>query len=349
MFSILDILKKHREEKNKVASAADQAGAPPGDAREGRLSIFSAVNKEMTEEGMRQMAALYDDALKAVKKIYVPEPDGALLKSEMDRLLPEIVTLVSKGNKESLAFILSDYPDVREYLYRHALNVCLLSVELGLQLKYDPSILIDLAESALLHDIGLVGMLDVVMSPRKLDPAEMEKMRQHPKKGSEILSKAQKDWPHCIMESVLQEHERYDGSGYLKGLKAEEIAEFAQLIGLADVYEALVHSRPYRSRFTPWEALNELIKNKGAFSQRMIKALIECVGIFPAGSTVRLNTKETAVVLRLNPLSPLRPVVSVITDSQGAELKIPKEINLTKNYLIFIDESMDSRQKEAHA
>ena len=93
-------------------------------------------------------------------------------------------------------------------------------------------------------------MLDVLMRPQKLEPAEMEKVRQHPRKGSEVLSKAQKDWPHCVMEAVLQEHERYDGSGYLKGAKAGEIAEFAQLIGLADVYEALEHSRPYRSRWS---------------------------------------------------------------------------------------------------
>ena len=352
MFSILDILKKHRDEKSKlppVETAGPGCTPLPAESRDGIVSIFSAVNKEMTGEGMRKMGLLYDDALAVVKKIYVPEPDGVMLRIELGRILPEIVSLLSKGNHESLAYVLSDYPEVKDYLFRHVLNVCLLSVELGLQLKYDPSILTDLAESALLHDIGESGMLDVLMKPQKLEAEEMEKVRLHSKKGSEILSKAQKDWPHCVMEAVIQEHERYDGSGYLKGLKADEISEFAQVIGLADVYEALVHSRPYRPRCSPWEAMNILITNKGAFNQKMIKALIEGVGIFPAGSTVRLNTKETAVVLRLNPLSPLRPVVNVITDAQGNELKAPKEINLYKDYLIYIDESMEAaRQKELH-
>ena len=93
------------------------------------------------------------------------------------------------------------------------------------------------------------------MKPEKLDNREYEKIRQHPNMGVAILTRASKEINNSIMAIVRQAHERTDGSGYPEGLKAEDISEYAQIVGVADVYEALTHKRPYRPKFTPIEAL----------------------------------------------------------------------------------------------
>lgn len=356
MFSILDILKKQREEKRKsepVPAGASPSAPPvqaeplsvvpvPPESAPENLSIFSAVTKEVDDEEARQMSRFYDSAIAVAKKVYVADgPTAAVLANELAPVITGLVGTISKGNKEALRFFFADYPDPVNYLYYHAVNVCILSIELGLQLQYASAALEDLATAAFLHDIGMTSVHELIAKSGKLAGEEMDRMRQHTRKGAEILDRVARDFPHSVTEAVLNEHERFDGSGYPKGLKAEEIPELAQLVGLADVYEAIVHFRPYRQRQSPSDTINAILSNKGAFSARVTKALLERIGVYPAGTRVRLNTKELAVVMCVNPGSPLRPVVAVIADAQGNPLTALKEINLLKNYLVYIEECLD--------
>lgn len=348
MFSILDILKKHREEKKRLAGQPETPVLPAGvsfqsvsDTRKDQISIFTAVNKEMVEENMRLVSGLYDESLALARRVYSPKgPDAGAVKDELDPFLARVAGTLAKGDRESLQFILSDYPDIKEYLIYHVVNVCLLSVELGLELKLEAPALAELAKAAFLHDIGIAQFADLIAKPSKLSAEEIAMIRTHPKAGRDLIDRICKDSPHAITDTILQEHERQDGSGYPKGLKENDICEPAQIVAVADVYEALIHSRPYRQRSVPSAALTAILDSKSAFSSRVIKALIERVGIYPVGTRVKLNTKETGVVVQVNAFSPLRPVVSVIQDAQGIELKTPKEINLYKNYLVHIEENL---------
>jgi HD-GYP domain-containing protein (c-di-GMP phosphodiesterase class II) len=269
-------------------------------------------------------------------------PDGREMNAQTETFVPALVALASKGNSESLQFFFSAYPDLRDYLPFHAVNVCLLSLELALEMRYDPSVLPELAQGALLHDLGMLNVLELARKAAKLESQEMASVKLHPQKGAEMLAKAARELPRAVADIVMNEHERLDGSGYPKGSKNEQIPETAQIVGLADVYEALVHARAWRGSQHPSDAINTILNAKSGFNPKVIKALIERVGIFPVGSKVRLNTKELAVVAKVNPFSPLRPVVCVIADAQGIELKTPKEINLSKNYLVFIEENIES-------
>jgi HD-GYP domain-containing protein (c-di-GMP phosphodiesterase class II) len=357
MFSILDILKKHREEKGKALSAAPVAQPSAPVIREGdsicspaafftedlheSVSVFSAVNKEIVAENLRQMLLVYGEAVAVARKVYSARGAVmAVIKDELDPLLSRIATMIVNGNREAVRVFFSDYPDGREYLYYHAVNVCLLSIEFGLVLAYEPAVLHELAKAAFLHDIGMVSLSEYMMKPAKLTGDDSDKIRQHPAMGVDALTRISREFSHSIVDTIAQEHERCDGTGYPKGLKADAICEYARIVAVADVYEALVHSRPYRPAFTPSEAVNTILKVKAAFDSRVIKALIERVGIFPEGTKVRLNTREIALVLKVDPQSPLRPLVSVFIDAQGNELKICKEINLCKNYLIHIEENL---------
>lgn len=350
MFSILDILRKHREEKNRgaapvesgmsVTKAGSAAVPAPSVKSPDAVSVYSALDKGIAEENMRQMAQVYDEAVAAARKVYAPGgPDTVLLSGGLDPVISGITAALSRNHGESFQFFFAEYPDARDYLCYHAVNVCLFAVEFGLELRYDPAVIADLAKAAFLHDVGMAPMAAVFMKPSQLTAGEIGEIRSHPQKGLEAVTAAGVS-SQGVQETVMQEHERYDGSGYPKGLKADGISEFAQVVGLVDVYEALIHARPYRPRYSPAAAVNVILNAKHLFSPRMIKLLIKRVGIFPAGTRVRLNTKETGVVIKANPFSPLRPVVNVIADANGNVLKVPREIDLCKNYLIHIEENL---------
>lgn len=358
MFSISDILKKYKEEKKKFQlqkiteesinlkekedKQIEQTKNGTESLKSTDVSISSALNRGLAEENIKLIAESYDEALALAKKVYSPHLEvSPELKLEINSSIEKIVGLLCRGNKESLQFCLSDYSKEEDYLYCHVVNVCLLSIEIGLGLGYERSRLVELGIASFLHDIGITKYMDIINKSEKLNEEDYNKVKEHPKYGIEILNKLDKGFPKGVFDVVEQEHERIDGSGYPKGTKDDEIAEYAQIVGLVDVYEAMIHKRPYRNKHTPSETINKILTNKNAFGYKIIKNLIERIGIFPLGSLVRLNTQEIGVVFKDNLKSPLRPVVNIIYDNNGKELKQPKQIDLSNNPVIYIEECLD--------
>ena len=114
-------------------------------------------------------------------------------------------------------------------------------------------------------------------------------------------------------------------------------------MGLVDVYEALTHRRPYRPRYTPLEALDMILKNKKLFGPKIIKALINSIGVYPVGTLVLLSSKETGVVTVNHPDLLFRPVVSIVSDPYGDELTEPKDIDLTAHPIIYIEDCVKEK------
>jgi HD-GYP domain-containing protein (c-di-GMP phosphodiesterase class II) len=115
--------------------------------------------------------------------------------------------------------------------------------------------------AGLVHDLGKVFIAtDILTKPGQLTPDELAAMRNHPKAGYEVLKNIEFPWP--IAETVLQHHERMNGSGYPAGLKGDDIRIEARIIGVADVVEAMVHPRSYRPALDLDSALREVAKGK---------------------------------------------------------------------------------------
>ena len=113
-----------------------------------------------------------------------------------------------------------------------------------------------------IHDLGKISIpSEILCKPGRLDEAELTLVRTHAKVGYDILSRIDFPWP--IAEIVLQHHERMDGSGYPYGLKGPQISIEARVLGVADVVEAMVSHRPYRSALTEAEAIAEILKHRG--------------------------------------------------------------------------------------
>ena len=244
--------------------------------------------------------------------------------------------ITAGGDRGLLKSALAEYLQPEDYLYYHAVNVCIFSLYLGQGLAYDRFRLVGLGVAAFLHDVGLSRYTDIINQPKRLNLQEFNEVKQHTVIGPQIISEIVKNLDINILEVMRQEHERFDGSGYLKSLKDDNIHEYAQIVGLCDVYEAMVHQRPYRQRYSALETIKTILGNKDTFAHKLVKVLIENIGIFSVGIFVELNTKEIGEVVEGNPELPLRPVVNILFDSSGRKLKQPRRVNLADSPTVYI-------------
>ena len=253
-----------------------------------------------------------------------------IIKEHLARLVDQMLV-----NSDELLQLVTSRTDLEDYVYAHSVNVCLLSLAIGIQLEYDRNKLVELSIGALLHDIGMVKVLDIADKPTKLTPKEYEEIKKHPMYGVEILEKVS-DINSGVVYVINQHHERSDGSGYPKGFKGDQISEYARIVGIADVYDALIHPRKYRLKMLPYDALKQVISEKNYFDPVFLKALLDKISIYPVGSMVELSSGEIAMVTSANPHSPLRPVAVILVDSQGHKLKEPRVINLVDHITVYI-------------
>jgi HD-GYP domain-containing protein (c-di-GMP phosphodiesterase class II) len=250
-------------------------------------------------------------------------------------LVEEFVNGLVLQDKVLFSLFHEDYPP-EDYLYNHMVNVMIMSIEVGLGLGYNKSQLDELGLAAFLHDIGMIKVNDIARQPRVLSEQEFNQIKEHPAYGVSILSQI-KNFPQAIVYAVQEEHERFNGKGYPKGVKDGDISEYARIIATVDVYEALTHGRVYRKKYTPHEGIKDMLSSGSVlFDTRLLKILVDRVGIYPIGSWVELNTDEIGKVITINDELPLRPVVNILFDNGRNRLEDPRVVDLAKQFNIFI-------------
>jgi putative nucleotidyltransferase with HDIG domain len=161
------------------------------------------------------------------------------------------------------------------YTYSHSVNVCLYAIAIGKKLSLSDSELSELAHGAILHDIGKSKISDKILNKEgPLDEAEFETMKTHTTVGEAILEKLGEK-SKIKLDSVLSHHEKMDGSGYPQGLKGEEIPYYAQIIAVADVFDALTTKRSYKEALGSFAALRIMRDKMGEhLAQKPLNALI---------------------------------------------------------------------------
>ncbi|WP_333656954.1 HD domain-containing phosphohydrolase [Tissierella praeacuta] len=157
----------------------------------------------------------------------------------------------------------------------HSKRVAIISKELGNALGMEEEKLKEIENAGLLHDIGKIAINEAILDkPGYLTDEEYHEMKKHPEIGYRILSTVNE--MSQIAEYVLYHHERYDGKGYPKGLKGEEIPLISRIITIADSYDAMASDRAYRKALSDEEILEEFMKNSGTqFDPNLVKIFVE--------------------------------------------------------------------------
>ncbi len=253
-----------------------------------------------------------------------------------------IKNIVSKYRLiDMLCFEAFNRKSIPNKLISNSVNVSVYSLKVGKGLEYDKDKLVELGISALLHEVGMIKISsDLINKESKFSEQEYEVIKRHPVYGYEILNNLEEEY-RWIAKVILQEHEKEDGSGYPYGLSGNEIHEYAKIIGLTDIYDALTQPRPQRKRFFPYDAIKEIIEyRKGAFSPVIIKVLLRELSIFPVMSYVKLNSNEIGRVIETDKEHILRPKIEIIYDSLGRKIKGEKIISLKENPFLYITGSL---------
>ena len=271
----------------------------------------SHIEKIINSKEFKVFKAKYSDAIDVVKD----ELNDIILKNRpvnQELLLNEVMSLFNLNpTAYDLLGKLHSMHQIDDSTYAHSLNVSMIARLLGSWLGLKEQDLNILTLAGLLHDIGKCKIpSEIILKPGKLTPNEFEIIKQHPIFGYEAL--INKDLDPRIVNAALMHHERYDGSGYPSKLRGDEIEDFAAIISIADVYDAMTQNRVYRSGMCPFDVIatfeqNGLKKYKTQyiliFLERIANSYINCEVLLSnnkIGRIIFLNTNLTRPIIQLN-------------------------------------------------
>ncbi len=216
---------------------------------------------------------------------------------------------------------LRDYDD---YTFTHSVNVCIFSVALGRKIGLNKLQLYDLGMAALFHDVGKSRVpLEVLNKDGGLNEEEWRIMQAHPWLGVLTLFglRGYGEIPYRPMIGTYEHHMKIDLTGYPATIRPRKMSIFSRIIAVADGFDAATSRRTYQtSPLTPDAVLREMRENpRRGYEPVLVKAFINLIGIYPAGTLVILDTYELAIVKAANPEVEAvhRPTVRVISDPQG--------------------------------
>jgi putative nucleotidyltransferase with HDIG domain len=215
------------------------------------------------------------------------------------------------------------------YTYMHSVAVCALMTALACELEFDEQAIREAGAAGLMHDIGKTMMrLNVLNKRGKLTAEEFEIAKMHPEDGWRLLQST--DVSTGVLQVALHHHEKFDGSGYPHQLKGEAIPLLARMGAVCDVYDAVTSERPYKAAWQPAEALRSMASWDAHFDKSILARFVKCIGIYPVGTLVRLESGHLAVVLDQNRGVISAPVVKKFFSTKSNQPVIPQVLNLEK-------------------
>lgn len=278
---------------------------------------------------------LYRETVARVQKIYreIRLVSGETL-GELRQVVEDLLAEIEKHPR--LQVNLNQLRSHDNYTYVHSVNVSLLAAIIGRERGLEGNALRQLVLGALLHDIGKLKIDgDIINKKGGLSETEYATMKLHPHFGRDMLADIALPW--AVLAPVIQHHERWDGSGYPEGCKREESHTNAQIVALADVFDAVVSDRPYRAGLPPYHAVELIVSGQGRdFSPAVVRDFSKAITVYPRNATVTLSSGEVGVVVGFTPQAPTRPQVQVLFDAAGNPASELIIIDLLKNLTTFV-------------
>ncbi|MBO4320856.1 MAG: HD-GYP domain-containing protein [Treponema sp.] len=199
----------------------------------------------------------------------------------------------------------------KNFLVYHGIRSTVLAITIGLQLKIEKDKLTELGVACLLHEIGMLRISpQLYMNNKPLTVAERTQILTHPIISYNILKEA--NFPLSILLGVLDHHERENGTGYPRHIKAQAVSFYGKIITVACSFEAITAPREFKEARSTYEAMIEMLKNENhQYDDTVVKALLYSLSLFPIGAFVYLANGRIAQVVDVNPSDPRNPIVQI--------------------------------------
>jgi HD-GYP domain-containing protein (c-di-GMP phosphodiesterase class II) len=295
-------------------------------------------------QGDKQNVDAYMRAIDEYERIALSVGQGEEIeRTKVDAVVALLLERVKDARNEMIQLILMGGRMERK-IAAGVINVTILSAIMGTVLKFTSHRLIQLATGALLHDIGMVKVPKSILKKKeKLTPDEMNQIRTHPIYSYRVVAKEMK-YPEEIGVIALQHHERWDGQGYPRKLRGEDINIAARIVAVADSYIAMINNRPHRNSMIGYSAMKSVLNDNGShFDPKILKVFLESMGIYPIGSIVQLNNSAIGRVVETHADAPLRPAVELIIDEYGNKRGEREVVDLLTRKGTFIVKAVDPK------
>ncbi|WP_101925009.1 MULTISPECIES: HD-GYP domain-containing protein [Luteimonas] len=200
------------------------------------------------------------------------------------------------------------------YAYHHALNCSALAAAFGRHVGFPESLLVDMASGALLLDIGKLRVDAAAFAHAgPLSPAQRQAVQTHVEHALALVDE-RGAVPAHVRDMIRTHHEQVDGRGYPHGLEGDGIPLLGRIAAVVDGYDAMTSDRPHRAAVAPHVALQALYRARGQhYAAEVVEQFMQCMGAYPVGSLVELNTGEVAIVMAQNLARRLQPKVMLLT------------------------------------
>ncbi len=252
------------------------------------------------------------------------------LNPDLERLrgvVSEMVLSVAR-NPDALLW-LARLRKTDQYSYDHSLDVAAHVMIFGRYLGLGDESIATLGMAGMLQDVGKLSLPERLLQKiGPVTPREYEIFKTHVEFSLQILS-ASPQATSQMLEIVARHHERCDGSGYPRGLKGDAVGLMAEIAGLCDVYCAMTRERPYGEAASSQAALDTVRAQRGTrFSESTVDQFVQCIGLYPVGALVELNTGEVGVVVAQNRIRRLKPRVMILLGPDKKPNAYPHTLDL---------------------
>ena len=309
------------EIKTKAKPKASQVQHPPSEPVPKPPSIAEVTQaKELFNYSKNIQKQVFNDAFNG------KEIDLSPVKDITSKTIEAIF-----NNPDALACVIN----IRikdEYLLEHSVSVSILMTIFARHLKLDKKIIQQLSIGAFLHDVGKIMIPDEILhKPGKLNSEEFEVMKTHVNHSIEIIAKTP-NISELSLEVAALHHEKLNGQGYPYQIKQDEISQYGRMITICDIFDALTADRVYKEGYTHIKAFNILLKlaKDGHLDAELVNKFIKCIGVYPVGSLVELDSNKLAIVEGRNQDNPVNPKVRSFYSVEHHHYVMTEDLDLSK-------------------
>jgi HD-GYP domain-containing protein (c-di-GMP phosphodiesterase class II) len=315
---------------NTHAADAVKAKANKTNANNAMTALSPLASKSAFHQDIIKARRVFDESKNIQKKLFHNAQHGLPLEMEPVHKITAESTDMIFNNPDALACVINiRHKD--EYLLEHSVSVSVLMTMFAVFMKIDKETVNQLAIGAFLHDVGKIMIPDSILNkPGKLTDSEFDVMKSHASHSIKIMRQTP-GISALSLEVASQHHEKLNGKGYPLGLDADNISLYGRMISICDIFDALTATRCYKQGYPQVKAFSILrtLADNNELDKALVDSFIKCMGVYPVGSVVQLDSNRLALVENRNLNDPIRPNVRPFYRLDPKHFEIGHNIDLS--------------------